>query len=125
MVMLPDYRILITGSRHWSDTAIIEKAILAAVEDRPASTVVVVHGAAPGADTLAAEVAEKYGFRVEAHPAEWEKFGRAAGPTRNRVMVRRGADMCLAFPTQGSRGTYDTVRRATAAGIPVRTFKGS
>lgn len=34
-------------------------------------------------------------------------------------MVDLGADICLAFPTKSSIGTWDCVRRANAAGIRV------
>jgi len=34
-------------------------------------------------------------------------------------MADAGADLCIAFP--GGRGTADMVRRARAAGIPVRS----
>ena len=83
------------------------------------SEVTVVHGDAPGADTLAKQVAEEYGMQVEAHPADWRKHGKAAGPLRNQRMVALGADICLAFPEPGSRGTLDCMRRAEAAGIGV------
>lgn len=50
-------RVLVCGSRHWTDPAPI-RAVLAAL---PADTVVV-HGAAPGADTLAATLAKARGL---------------------------------------------------------------
>ena len=60
---------------------------------------------------------------METHPADWSTHGRAAGPIRNQQMVDRGADICLAFPTSSSIGTWDCVRRAKAAGIPVEIHK--
>ncbi|GAB36469.1 DUF2493 domain-containing protein [Gordonia otitidis] len=114
-------RVLITGSRHWTDRATIRDAITAATRAVPASEVTIVHGDCPygGADLIAADVATELGMRVEAHPADWKRLGKAAGPHRNQLMVDRGADVCLAFPEQGSRGTWDCVRRARTAGIPV------
>lgn len=53
------------------------------------------------------------------YPADWEKHGRAAGPIRNEKMLIVGTpDMVLAFP--GGRGTADMIRKAEAAGLPVR-----
>jgi hypothetical protein len=78
-----------------------------------------VHGAAKGADTIAASLADHMGWDVEAFPAEWDRFGRRAGPVRNQLMVDHGADICLVFPLPDSRGTWDCVRRAKAAGIPL------
>lgn len=117
-------RILITGSRHWDDPTPIADALTQAWEDlgRPGQ-VTLVHGDCPtgGADRLAATQATQRGWAVEAHPADWDTHGRAAGPLRNQKMVDLGADITLAFPGPNSRGTWDCIRRAQAEGIPVRT----
>src|SRR5690606_30354012 len=64
-------------------------------------------------------LARELGWHVVAYPADWRRHGRAAGPIRNQEMADAGADLCIAFP--GGRGTADMVRRARAAGIPVRS----
>jgi hypothetical protein len=110
-------RVLITGSRTWRDYSVVEAAILDQVASGQA---VIIHGACPtGADRIAQQVCEEYGLHVEAHPADWDADGRAAGMLRNTKMVDLGADICLAFPEGRSPGTRDTMRKATAAGIPV------
>ena len=85
---------------------------------------VVVHGGAAGADRLAGDVVAGMGYAVEVFKADWEGNGRRAGPIRNQWMVNAGADVCLAFPLAGSVGTWDCVRRARAAGIPVEFPEG-
>ena len=115
-------RILITGSRDFSDKTLAQQALVwvanvAGVEN-PAD-VTVVHGDARGADTLLAEVAASYGCVVEAHPARWDELGKRAGAIRNCEMVALGADVCLAFPMPDSRGTFHCMREAEKAGIPV------
>jgi hypothetical protein len=52
--------------------------------------------------------------------ADWDRFGKRAGPIRNAEMVAAGAMLCLAFHRflPGSKGTKDCARRALAAGIP-------
>lgn len=120
-------RILITGSRDWTDPQPILAAILAVVRDhgegrgydrRP----VLVHGGARGADTIAAGIAHRLGFDVEAHPANWSRYGKSAGHRRNAEMVAAGADVCLAFPLGPSRGTRGCMKAAADAGIPVRNL---
>lgn len=86
------------------------------------SDVIVVHGAARGADTLAAQYAETHYYAVEPHPADWEGFGKRAGHVRNAEMVLLGADICLAFPHPSSKGTLDCIDQAWRAGIPVRIY---
>ncbi|MEV5129267.1 SLOG family protein [Streptomyces sp. NPDC053705] len=125
------YRVLVTGSRDWDDDRAVRYAIAAAVLDHAPvdAPVVLVHGACPrGADAHAAawaQLAEADGRRpvvAEAHPANWEQHGKAAGFRRNAAMVQLGADICLAFIKDGSRGASHTAALAEKAGIPTRRF---
>ncbi|MCX4751732.1 DUF2493 domain-containing protein [Kitasatospora sp. NBC_01287] len=117
-------RVLVTGSRSWPDAAAVEAALLEAWHDALQAGhdgIVVVHGGCPtGADRLAWEWAAARDVMVEVHVAGWAQHGRAAGPLRNQAMVAAGAVVCLAFPLGRSVGTRDCMRRAAAAGIPVR-----
>jgi hypothetical protein len=125
-------RILVTGSREWTDRHALEQALWsAACELRghfAEQTFVIVHGDCPtGADRMARDWAtgrvtrsSLMRFTHEAHPADWDAKGKAAGPLRNQRMVDLGADLCLAFPTARSVGTWDCIKRANRAGIPVR-----
>lgn len=114
-------RILITGSRHWTDR---ETVMAALVGEWSGPDGVLVSGACPtGADRMAEEMWEFLGGVVQRHPADWDRYGKKAGPIRNQEMVDLGADICLAFPLPDSRGTVDCVKRARAAGIPVRLIE--
>lgn len=111
-------RVLVCGSRSWTNREVIREQL----SQLPADTVVI-HGDCRGADRLAAGVAAELGFDIEAYPADWEEFGRAAGPIRNDDMLYEGKpDRVIAFhhelnPTQG--GTGDMIRKARRHGIPV------
>ena len=121
------YRILITGSREWTDEKTLHDNLVAAANAHwrgSPDPVVIVHGHNPrGADAMADAVYERYrvngALEVERHPADWNQHGKRAGPIRNAEMVALGADLCLAFPTASSVGTWDCVRKANAAGIRV------
>lgn len=119
-------RILITGSREWTDRDVIRDAIVreGRASGLSGQDTTIVHGAARGADLLAADVAREFNCRIEAHPADWDRYGKSAGHHRNAEMVALGADVCLAFPLPGARGTWDCVRKAKAAGIPVTVYEG-
>lgn len=54
------------------------------------------------------------------HPGKCDDFCPDAGPRRNAYMVSLGADICLAFPLPGSRGTRNCMRLARQAGIDVK-----
>lgn len=70
-------RILITGSRYWSDYDAVKNAIMEFASDGDT----IIHGCAPGADTIAGQVAKELGLYVEEHPADWS-IGKRAGPMR-------------------------------------------
>lgn len=84
---------------------------------------VIVHGAAPGVDRAASAWVHRHlGAKEEAHPATWTD-GKKAGPIRNQKMVDLGADLCIAFPIEGSIGTWDCVRKARKAGIETMVIR--
>lgn len=118
-------RILVTGSRDWTDEATISRALADAwsrTGRHPGATLV--HGACHlgGADIIARDIWRSWGLPDEPHPAARDASGRLLGPERNAHMVNLGADLCLAFPLPTSRGTRNCVRLAKEAGIPVTTY---
>jgi hypothetical protein len=114
-------RILVTGSRNWTAGAVIVAAFCPFHRDNPDA--VLVSGACPtGADAIAEDVWRQWGGDVERHPADWDRYGKSAGPRRNQEMVDLGADVCLAFPLPDSRGTKHCMAAAEKAGIPVQVF---
>src|SRR5690606_23679369 len=85
---------------------------------------VIIHGAASGADTLAELWAEKMALGRHRFPAQWDKYGKAAGPIRNQAMIDKGKpQFVIAFP--GGRGTADMIRRAREAGIDVAEIRAA
>lgn len=116
-------RILVTGSRTWDDSEAIDTAIQNAIGNKWGPHTVV-HGACPtGADEMADGWARYRGLEVERHPADWNQHGKRAGFIRNAEMVALGADVCLAFIKDNSKGASMTARLAEEAGIPVRRFE--
>ena len=125
------YRVLITGSRTWTDIRTIGHAIEQAILDSPRQPLLIINGACPeGADQQADRYARWLQGRgcaidIERHPANWRPNGvldRSAGFRRNAEMVNLGADLCLAFIRDCSRGATHTADLAEKAGITVRRF---
>lgn len=116
-------RVLVTGSRTWTDEVTIHDALAAQWGD---GTAVLVSGAClRGADRIAEMVWSGWGGRIERHPADWSQHGRQAGFRRNAEMVNGGADVCLAFIRAGSPGASHTAQLAEAAGIPTRRYSSA
>lgn len=109
-------RILVTGSRTWDRPLPIATALL--IHSEASEDVTLVHGGAVGADRMAARAAEAFGWITEAHYADWDEYGKTAGFYRNLKMVSLGADLCIAFTRDNSRGTAHCALAAEAAGIP-------
>lgn len=121
-------RVLITGSRQWVDGQAIACDLdveydLAGGPD--GEGLVVVHGGAAGADRLAntwVQLRRGAGFHhvyAEVHLPDWT-IGRQAGILRNLKMVNLGADRCLAYIYDNSRGATHCATAANAAGIDTR-----
>lgn len=106
-------RVLITGGRDFADRDLLVRTL-----DRLHETLkftLLIHGDAKGADRLAGEWAVERHVQVLACPANWKKYGRGAGPMRNRQMLEKKPDLLIAFP--GGKGTADMVQVAREAGL--------
>ena len=148
---MTDTRVLVSGWRSWpvSHHRIVVDALdwyLQHIWDQLTGKLIVVHGAATGADTFADQWARASDNAVpEAHPADWpncgpdcptrphrrrNKLGREfcpfAGNRRNAHMVSLGASYSLAFPgpeVPGKEsGTRNCMKHLKAAGIECRPY---
>ncbi len=83
----------------------------------------VLHGGARGADRAIDAAAHRLGWPVQAMPAQWARYGLAAGPVRNGQMLRRASEeatthsrtaptgvLVIAFP--GRSGTASLLDQA-------------
>lgn len=75
-------RVLICGDRNWSDIPSIENLI----SQLPANSTII-SGGCKGADTIASDLALKYKLPLLVFTAQWDIYGRAAGPIRNKQML--------------------------------------
>ena len=114
------FRVLVTGSRTWSDQTAIRQALGELLAEH-GDCLVVVHGACRyGADAIAEAWATVHQVHVERHAANWRRYGRFAGLVRNTLMVATGPDLCLAFIRNRSVGASHCASTAVSAGITTR-----
>jgi len=122
-------RILVCGSRHFNDWELLHDTLWNFMESRKTEEYVctdeytIIHGDAPGADTLADKFAYTYGTNLEVYPANWREHGKAAGPIRNKQMLDEGKpDLVIAFWDGKSPGTQNMIEQAQKAGVPVKVI---
>ena len=107
-------RVLVCGGRDFNDKD-VAFAVLDALKAKYGD-IVIIQGGAPGADRLAKIWAKENNVRCEQYNADWDRYGKAAGPIRNQWMIDDGKpDLFVAFP--GGNGTADMVAKCRKAGI--------
>lgn len=112
--------IAVTGGRDYPDKQRVYDALDAASKYY-GDNVFLAIGDATGADRHAWEWAIDRKVPYRRFHAEWDKYGKMAGPIRNRDMLNSGVDVLVAFP--GGRGTAGCIKEAERRMIPVRIFK--
>jgi len=107
-------KVIIAGSRHYSDYA----EMVAGIEASGFDVTEVVSGGARGADELGERWARERDIPIKRFEADWDELGKRAGFVRNGEMVAY-AEALVAFPLANSKGTANTIERATKAGLRV------
>lgn len=120
--------ILVTGTRNelsYAGEVLVGGTIQNDINSHICTTMpdfTILHGACPtGVDQFVDDVF----YPCWQFPADWQKLGKSAGPTRNQAMVETAkrfqeyghSVVCYAFPGPKSRGTIDCLSRAERAGI--------
>jgi len=112
-------RILITGSRTWTAVTTMRTELARWRQVYPDAVLVTAPAAARTRSQPGSGWAAPAGRTA---PADWTRHGRSAGFLRNRLMVDLGADVCLAFIRDHSRGAEHTAALAESAGSPPSAF---
>lgn len=116
-------RVLITGARSWSAIEPIRRELASLPSG--AIIIILIHGYARGADRLAHEIADELKLEIRPCPADWERYGKAAGIIRNRRMLEEDKpDIVIAFHPNlaAARGTKHMVEIARKANVPVKVI---
>lgn len=108
-------RLLVCGSRNWADHDYLYKW-LDRVDPKPD---MIIHGDARGADHAAGIWARTGGITEVKVPAQWEAYGKGAGPRRNKEMLRLEPHVVVGFPLGNSAGTHNMMDVSRKAGFPV------
>lgn len=116
-----DLRVIIAGSREFNNYDLLESTISNYLKENT-NNVEIVSGTARGADQLGEQFAIKYGYQIRRFPANWNLYGKSAGPIRNREMAEYASDgqgILFAFWDGKSRGTKSMINLAKKYGLEV------
>lgn len=117
----PVFRVIVAGSRHYADYSQLRGVCDNLLADKSRThRIVIVSGGAQGADSLGEDYARERGYSLKRYSAQWDKYGRAAGPIRNAEMARN-ADALILFWNGKSSGSRNMKQEAEKQGLPVRT----
>ena len=67
-------------------------------------------------------IQKENGLKVEKYPANWEKYGKSAGPKRNEEMANK-CDYVICFWDGKSKGTKSMIDFAKKYKKPIRIIK--
>ena len=117
--MREDFRVIIAGTRTFDDYGLLcRHTDYKLSKIRMERRIVIVSGAAKGADALGEEYARARGYKLVRYPADWERYGKAAGPIRNDLMARN-ADALIAYWDGKSSGTLNMIETARNYGLKI------
>ena len=106
-------KVLICGGVVFNDETLFTETLDSVIDKE---NTIIVSGGAKGADSLAEKYAAANGIEIKVFPAEWNKYGRSAGPIRNKKMLDYISDdagsLVIAFWNGKSRGTKNTIENA-------------
>lgn len=105
----PETKVIIAGSRHFSDYNLVENKLLDLGVDK--QHCLIISGLAYGVDMMGFDFARKYNKDIWVYPAEWEKYGPAAGPIRNEQMAKV-ATHCIVIWDGKSKGSANMIKNA-------------
>lgn len=122
--MSNDLRIIVAGSRTFNDYDLLESTLSDYLKEN--NNVTIISGAAKGADQLGERFARKYRYNLKYFPAQWDMYGKSAGPIRNRKMAEYAAEergVLFAFWDGKSRGTKSMIDLAKKYGLEVHVVR--
>ena len=110
--------VLVCGGVDFARSDVVDEVL----SKLPFKITLLVHGAARGADMLAALWAMDSGVEHDPNPPDWLKYKEDARFIRNsEMLVKHDIGLVIAFP--GGKGTADMKKKAGEKSIEVLTVK--
>ncbi len=113
-------KFIVTGTRSLQQPNTVESILAQYLTQHNPEDVLLIHGGCRCVDLTAKNYAERLWVRTQEYKPDWNKYGKAAGPIRNRLMLEENMDaVVLAFPSSSSKGTINCINQAKKMGMIV------
>lgn len=112
--------VTVAGPRDYTNKKFVDEMLEEILSDILAKEVLPIHivdGGAYGVDALAKLYALQNKLPYTEVKADWDKYGRSAGPRRNQKMAEM-SDYCIVF-YKGTRGSASMIAEALKQNVPV------
>ena len=108
--------IVIAGSRNFNNYPLLQQTLSSYIKDLPKQPIMIISGGAKGADQLGERYAKEHKLPTKRFIPDWDLWGKAAGPIRNRKMAQV-ADVIFVFWDGKSRGSQSMIQCAKNAKV--------
>ncbi len=117
---LPIKRVVVAGCRNFTNYQLAKEYMDFCLSNiRKENEIIIVSGGARGADALGEQYAKENDFEIERYLADWDTYGKGAGPRRNRKMAEV-SDYVICFWDGKSRGTKSMIECAKKFNKPLK-----
>lgn len=116
-------RIIIAGCRDYNNYTEAKEYINSCLSEISKEyKIIIFSGGCTGSDMLGERYAKENNLEIERYPADWKRYGRSAGPKRNKLMAEK-ADLVICFWDGNSKGTKSMIDYAVKNGKPIKIKK--
>ncbi len=113
-------KVIVAGSREFENYEMLKNKLDKLLVNQ--KEIQIVSGGCRGADKLGERYAKEKGYSLKIFKANWDKYGKKAGPLRNRKMAEY-ANGLVAFYKEGSKGTKNMIEEARKRNLKIRIIK--
>lgn len=115
-----NYYVIVAGGRDFNNYKLMcEKLDFYLSDISKMYNIIIVSGTADGADRLGERYALERNYEVVKFPPNWNKYGKAAGPIRNKEMSEV-ASGCIVFWDKKSKGTRNMIETAREKNLEIK-----
>ena len=116
-------KLIIAGKRDFNDYSLLKNQVDNFIQDYNLNVeeITIISGGASGADALGEKYAKENNFPCEVFKADWNKYGKAAGPIRNARMAAV-ATHAIVFWDGISKGSLSMINEAKFKKLNLRVI---